>query len=542
MPELRDIPEAVAAPKARWSFVWLVPIAAVLIGLSLAVKAYLDQGPTITISFKTAEGLEQGKTKIRYKDVEVGLVTSVKLSGQGVVATADLAKGTEVGLVEDTRFWVVRPRISGGTVTGLGTLLSGAYIGVDPGKSTKPTRHFVGLEKAPAFTTDLPGRQYVLRADTIGSLDVGSPVVFRRVQVGQVASYELNPDGKGVTLTIFVNAPYDRYVTTNTRFWHASGIDIALDASGLKINTQGLVSILVGGIAFAALPGSQEVSAAPANAEFNLADDRVEAMRQPDRVVDTYLMVFRQSTRGLSVGAPVDFRGIVVGEVSGIYADLDPTTLDSRMLVEVNMFPERMAARRLKTPKPDTSQRNGAFIQGLINKGLRGQLRTGNLVTGQLYVALDFFPDAPKVKLDLSQSPVEIPTVPGRLEGLEETITAFARKLDQLPLEEIGANLNRTLQDLNRLVKRLDTEVAPEARDALAEGRKTLVELRATLADASRALSSVESSAAPDAPLVQETQEAMREIARAARTMRLLADYLERHPEALLVGKREDGK
>jgi paraquat-inducible protein B len=206
------------------------------------------------------------------------------------------------------------------------------------------------------------------------------------------------------------------------------------------------------------------------------------------------------------------------------------------------MFPERMTAHRLKTPKPDTSQRNGTFIQELINKGLRSQLRTGNLVTGQLYVALDFFPDAPKVKLDLSQSPVEIPTVPGRLEGLEETITAFARKLDQLPLEEIGANLNRTLQDLNRLVKRLDTEVAPEARDALAEGRKTLVELRATLADASRALSSVESSAAPDAPLVQETQEAMREIARAARTMRLLADYLERHPEALLVGKREDGK
>jgi paraquat-inducible protein B len=517
MAEPRDIPEPVAARKARWSLVWLVPIVAVLVGLSLAVKTYLDQGPTITISFKTAEGLEQGKTKIRYKDVEIGLVTSVKLAKEGVIATAELAKGIEASLVEDTRFWVVRPRVSGGTVTGLGTLLSGTYIGVDVGKSTKRARHFAGLEHAPAFTTDLPGKQYVLRADTLGSLDVGSPVVFRRVQVGQVASYELNPDGRGVTLTIFVNAPYDRYVTDNTRFWHASGIDVALDASGLKVNTHGLVSILVGGIAFGAPPG-REAPPAPANAVFVLAEDRVEAMRSPDRVVDTYLMAFRQSTRGLSVGAPVDFRGIVIGEVVGIYADLDPKTLDSRMLIEVNVYPERMAARRLKTPKESPSERNEALIQGLIDKGLRAQLRTGNLVTGALYVALDFFPDAPKAKMDFSQSLAEIPTVPG--EGVQEAIVAFARKLEQLPLEEIGTNLNRTLQ---------------EARD-------TLVELRGTLADASRTLTSVERSVAPDAELVQDTQEAMREIGRAARTLHFLADYLERHPEALIAGKQPAAK
>jgi paraquat-inducible protein B len=534
MPELRDIPEAVAAPKSRWSLVWLVPIVAVLIGVSLAVKAYLDQGPAITISFKTGEGLEAGKTKLRYKDVEVGLVTSVKLSEQGVIATAELAKGTERGLVEDTRFWVVSPRIAGGNVSGLSTLLSGAYIGVDVGKSTTPARNFVGLEKPPVFTTDLPGRQYVLNADSIGSLDVGSPVFFRGVQVGQVASYELNPDGKGVTLTVFVRAPYERHVTSNTRFWHASGIDISFDASGLKIDTQGLVSIAIGGIAFATPATSQQASPAESNAVFKLAVDRVEAMRQPDRIVDTYLLVFRQSTRGLSVGAPLDFRGIVFGEVVAIYADLDPKTLDSRMLVEVNVFPERIASRRLKTRKPD-EQRNEAMIQRLIDKGLRAQLRTGNLVTGQLYVALDFFPGVRRVKLDFSQSPVELPTVPGSLEDLQQTITLIAKKLDRLPLEEIGANLNRTLQDVNQLVKRLDTEVTPEARDALAESRKTL-------ADASRALSSVERSAAPDGPLAQELQDSVREIGRAARTMRLLADYLERHPEALIVGKQENGK
>ena len=543
MAELRDIPEPVAAPKARWSWVWLVPIVAVVIGLSLAVKAYIDQGPTITISFKTAEGLEPGKTKIRYRGVEIGQVTSVNLFGkEGVVATAELTKGTETGLVEDTRFWVVRARISGGTVTGLGTLISGAYISADPGKSSKPARHFVGLEKAPAFTTDLPGKQYVLRGETLGSLDVGSPVVFRRIQVGQVASYDLNPDGRGVTLTIFIHAPYDRYVATNTRFWHASGIDVALDASGLKINTQGLVSMLVGGIAFATPPGGQPASPAAADAVFDLAEDRVEGMRQPDRVIDTYLMTFRQSARGLTIGAPVDFRGIVIGEVAAIHAELDPKTFDARMVIEVNIYPERWAARRLRPSKEDMSKRNEALIQGLIDKGMRAQLRTGNLVTGALYIALDFFPGAPKHKVDFSQSPAELPTVPGALEGLQETIATFAKKLDKVPLDEIGVNLNRTLQDVNRLVKRLDGEVAPEARDALAEGRKTLIELRATLADASRALSSVERTAAPDAQVVQEVQQALREVGRAARSVHLLADYLERHPEALITGKREDGK
>ena len=534
MPELRDIPEAVAAPKARWSFVWLVPIAAVLIGLSLAVKAYLDQGPTITISFKTAEGLEQGKTKVRYKDVEVGLVTSVKLSGQGVVVTADLAKGTEVGLVEDTRFWVVRPRISGGTVTGLGTLLSGSYIGVDPGKSTKPTRHFVGLEKAPAFTTDLPGRQYVLHADTIGSLDVGSPVVFRRVQVGQVASYELNPDGKGVTLTIFVNAPYDRYVTTNTRFWHASGIDIGLDASGLKINTQGLVSILVGGIAFAALPGSQEVSAAPANAEFNLADDRVEAMRQPDRVVDTYLMVFRQSTRGLSVGAPVDFRGIAVGEVSGIGVEFDPKAFNFVQPVEIHLYPDRLRMRSVDAgaalPPSLTRAERVKRAQLFVDRGFRGQLRTGNLLTGQQYVAVDFFPKAPKVKVDFSKTPARVPTIPGVLEDLQETIASIAKKLDQVQYEQIDADvrkalatLDQTLKSVGVLARRLGDDTAPELNRALEDARRTL--------------KSAEGALATESPLQTDLREALREITRAAASIRALADYLERQPQSLIRGK-----
>jgi len=244
-PELPDIPEAVAEPKRRHSLqlVWLIPIVAAIIGGTLAVRTYLEKGPTITISFKTGEGLEAGKTKIKYRDVEVGVVKTITVAKDltRVIATADLLKGVTPYLVEDTRFWVVRPRISGGSVTGLGTLMGGAYIGMDVGKAKQPQREFTGLETQPVIAMDVPGTSFLLHAADLGSLDIGSPIYFRRIQVGQVASYELDKSGTGVNFTVFVNAPYDKYVKANTRFWQASGIDLALDAGGLKVDTQSVV-------------------------------------------------------------------------------------------------------------------------------------------------------------------------------------------------------------------------------------------------------------------------------------------------------------
>src|SRR3982751_4785822 len=203
-PEILDIPEAAVARKRGWtvSLVWLIPAVALIIGAWLGVKAVLDRGPTITISFKTAEGLEAGKTKIKYKNVDIGEVTAVRVSKerlQGVIATAELAKETKPYLVEDVRFWIVRPRIAGGQVSGLGTLFSGSYINVDLGKSDKPRHEFVGLEIPPIVTGDIPGRQFVLHSKALGSLGIGSPVYYRQVEVGSVVAHELNKDGNGVT-------------------------------------------------------------------------------------------------------------------------------------------------------------------------------------------------------------------------------------------------------------------------------------------------------------------------------------------------------
>lgn len=569
-PDASNIPEPVVVPKRRRGpqLVWIIPIVAALIGGWLAVKSILERGPTITISFKTGEGLEAGKTKIKYKDVEVGLVKSVALAEDRsrVVATAELAKQTERFLVEDTRFWVVRPRVSGGSVSGLGTLLGGSYIAADVGKSAQRTRKFVGLDEPAAVTLDVPGRQFVLHAEDLGSLDVGSPVFFRRVEVGQVVASELDKEGKTITLKIFIYAPYDQYVNPNTRFWHASGFDFNLDATGIKVDTQSMVSILIGGIAFQTPASIEKTALAEENAEFKLYADRAVALKNPDVVAETYVLVFKDSVRGLSVGAPVDFRGIVVGEVTEINVEFDAHTNTFNTPVEVRFYPERLRSRMRKgsaLPRDiivDARER----LNGMVQHGLRAQLRTGNLLTGQLYIALDFFPDSPKVVLDWNESPVEVPTVPGGFAELQASLTQIAKALEKVPFDKISADLRKaintldtTLKSADKLVKRVDHEVAPDARAVLKEARVMLQstdqlvkrldqevapEVRTAIEGVRRTLNVAEHSLATDAPLQQGMRDTLRELSRAAQSLRMLADYLERHPDALVFGKKGDAR
>jgi paraquat-inducible protein B len=542
------LPQAVPAPKGRSvPLVWLVPAVALAIGAWLAINDWLDRGTTIIISFRTAEGLQAGKTKVKYKDLEVGEITKISLAPDlsGVIATAELVKGSESRVVEDTRFWVVRPRISGSTVSGLQTLLSGSYVAMDVGKSTQRARVFTGLEQPPAFTTDAPGRQVRLRAEDIGSLDVGSPVYYRRLQVGQVASYQLDKDGRAVNITLFIQAPYDRFVNAHSRFWHASGIDVALDAEGVRVKTESLVSIAIGGVAFATPLDEEEPAPLAADTVFELHRSQARAFLNPDRLADSYVLVFTQSVRGLQPGAPVDFRGIVVGEVAAIHTQYDPQSEEIAIPVEILVYPERFTSR-LRGGKGRLPQ-GRPFIARLVERGLRAQLRTGSLLTGQLYVALDFFPDAPKAKLDLAQSPPQLPTTQSTLEDLHNTLVSLANKLERVPLDQMATDVSQTLRSFNALARRLDGELAPEAQAMLKESRQTLADMRQaidgatkTLKDASRAMASAEKSLAPDSALFGEMQDAARELSKTAQSLRALADYLERNPQAILRGKSPD--
>ncbi|MCA7084285.1 MlaD family protein [Cupriavidus sp. DB3] len=520
--------------RARWlpSVVWLIPIVAAVVGLSLLFHTLSQRGPEIQVTFRTAEGLAPGKTPVRYKDVDIGLVKSVRLAPDRshVVATIDLTKDADNFAVKDTRFWVVRPRLAVSGVSGLETLLSGSYVGVDAGKSEESQREFVGLETPPVVTTDSSGKQFVLRAADLGSLDIGSPVYYRRVQVGQVVAYQLEPAGRDITLRVFINKPYDELVTADTRFWHASGVDLKLDAGGFKLNTQSLVTMLLGGVAFQAPPNSNVTEAAKENTQFLLAGDQADAMKEPEELAPTLAVLnFEQSVRGLAPGAPVDFRGVVVGQVRSIGIDYVRETKSFRLPVVVELYPPRMGFR-----ERDLADRERArqLMLGLIQRGLRAQLRTGNLLTGQLYVALDFFPNAKAVKPPADTAIAELPTMPGALDELQAKLGSIVGKIEKVPFDEIGQDLRKTVAQLNttlasadKLVAQLQGDVAPEVLAALQDARRTIQSANGTLAS--------------DAPLQQDTRRMLQELTRTAISLRTLTDYLERHPEALLRGKTE---
>ncbi|VVD98628.1 intermembrane transport protein PqiB [Pandoraea terrigena] len=536
-PGAGELPTPVIEPRKRWapSLVWLIPLVAAVIGLSLVAKAIIERGPSVVIDFKTAEGLEAGKTKVKYKEVDIGTVKNIELSEDlsHVRVTVDLTENAKRFAVKDSRWWVVRPRVAGGSVSGLSTLLSGAYIGADAGKSNDASNHFVGLEVPPVVSSGQPGKPFVLHAADIGSLDIGSPIYYRRIQVGQVEAFSLDPDGKGVTLRVFVQAPYDQYVGSNTRFWHASGIDLRLDSNGFQVNTQSLASVVIGGIAFQAPNESGAGVMAKAGQEFRLAPDETTAMKAPDTHPMTVVFRFQQSLRGLAVGAPVDFRGITLGEVTSIGVEFDQATKRISMPVTVEVYPDRLRRRDPKNNLPSNELASRQILNSLVARGLRGQLRTGNLLTGQLYVALDFFPNAKPAKAEEVDNVVLVPTVPNTLDQLQLQIADIATKLDKIPFDSIGQNLDASLRKLDKtldsaqgLFRQLDGEIAPEAKATLSEAKKSFGAAERTLSE--------------DAPVQQDVRQAMQELTKTLRSLGTLAEYLQLHPEALLRGKPKD--
>jgi paraquat-inducible protein B len=511
----QDIPNAKLVTQLRSpiSLIWIVPLLAVLIGIGLAVNAVLQRGPEIELQFASADGLEANKTKVKYKDVAVGTVKDIALADdrRSVKVRVQMDKQAAPLLAEDSRFWVVRPRFAAGGVSGLSTVLSGAYIAVDPGKSSNTKDRFVGLEFPPLVVGDMPGRQFVLAAEDLGSLDIGAPVYYRHIPVGRVVAYAMRDDGKSVDVRVFVDAPYDRFVNPTTRFWHASGIDLSVGADGMKLAMQSLLSLAAGGIAFGG--GDASAGPAPGEAQFTLFADQTTAFRQPDSIVQKYVLFFNESVRGLTVGAPVDFRGISAGEVSRIDIDFKRGTNDVAMAVEISLYPERFARQERTRPSAlPTPQAIRQILDGMVAKGFRAQLRTGNLLTGQLYVALDFFPKTKSAAIKWNRQIPELPTQPGSLDSLQEQLLAVVDAL------------HGTLQRTDKLIGHIDQDVVPELASTLRDARKTLDRANGVLASV--------------APMQVELRDTLREVGRAASAVRNLADLLEEQPQALLTGKK----
>ena len=547
------LPTARVVRRERLSLVWLLPVLALVVGGWLAYKSLAERGPTIHIDFPTAAGLQAGKTKVKYKDVDIGTVTAIDVSPDldHVIVTAELRHGAEQFLAADSRFWVARPRITASQVSGLETLLSGAFVAVDPGSAKKQRRHFEGLADPPVITTDAPGRRFRLRSDALGSLNLGVPVYYRDIQVGQVTSYELDDDGGAVTVDVFVNSPHDALVRTNTRFWNASGIDVQLGADGVQVDTQSVISLLIGGVAFDT-PDDLDAtgSVAPADQFFPLYANRRAASEQVYLHKERYLMIFNGSVRGLAVGAPVSLRGIQIGRVLDIALKFDDQTLEFFIPVLVEVEPERIGFAR---PREVVLEEDPDVVRKMIQSGLRAQLKPGNLLTGALYVELDFHADAPPATLTERDGYRVVPTLPTPLEAVTAKVTQVLDKVNALPIEAIGEDLRATVAGTRALVDSADVKRAiAELADVLGEVRTltaqfnaelapeldaVLVALRETLEQATGTLGDANALLGPDAPLGAESVRTMREISAAARAVRDLADYLERHPEALIQGK-----
>jgi len=520
--------QAVVQAKKGISIVWVVPLVAILIGGWLAYKAITEKGPTITITFENAEGLEAGKTKIKYKDVEVGQVVSITLSKDldHVAVKAELVKEAKKYLTESTRFWVVRARIVGGEVSGLGTLFSGAYIGIDPGKHGKPSLSFKGLETSPVVTTDLPGRHFMLEAEKLSSLDIGSPIYYRQIKVGQIVAYELDKNGQAFNIKIFIHAPYHEYVRENSRFYNASGLNVSLDAGGIKVDTESFVTLMIGGIAFETPKNSEPSPAAKKGDTFRLYEKREEIYEKTYVRKSRWLLNFDGSVRGLSIGAPVEFKGIEVGEVVDIKLEFDYDKLAFRIPVVIELEPGRI--KTIGTQKIDRRRAN----EILVEKGLRAQLKQGNLLTGQLYIDIDIHPDEPPQKITYDGEYPEVPTIPTPLEEITKSVTNIVDKLDQIPLEQIGndlrdtmAHLKKSSEQLQKLMQNIDEKVAPAATATLEKTETTLTKVDRLL-DA-------------ESPTGYELKRALSELANAAESINVLMDYLERHPESLVYGKEK---
>lgn len=521
-------PEPRRDGRKRLSLIWLVPLVAALIGLALVIRTWLQTGPTITIRFDTAESLQNGTTEVRYKDVVVGKVSSIQLreDDSGVTVEVELTPDAKRIAVKDSRFWVVRPRIGIGGVSGINTLLSGAYIGVDVGRSGEQQRDFVGLEKPPAVTHDQKGKQFTLTTLDAGSITIGAPVYYRRVAVGRVVDATLDEDGKRITVRVFIDAPYDRFVTGGVRFWNAGGIDLAVSSEGLRLNTQSLATVVAGGIAFQPLDERNPGEPAREDSRFELFDGIASALAPPDGPSVRALLVLRQSTRGLTAGTPVDFNGLVIGAIRSIEPQYDVRQQSFYSKVMVELYLERLgpAWLALKGVAADSDRPALAVLNKLIDQGLTAQLRAGNLLTGQQYVALFFKPGAKARRVTASDTMPEIPTAAGSLEEIQTQIESIVTKLDKIPFAELGADLRTMVNSANTLLRTFDQDIAPQARR--------------TLDNAATAIRSLELNlTSPEAPLQQDTRRMLEQLNRTAASFRVLADYLEKHPESLLRGR-----
>ncbi|PCK09551.1 MAG: hypothetical protein COA42_03320 [Alteromonadaceae bacterium] len=521
--------------------VWIVPAVALIIAIWLAVQARMEKGEMIEIAFSNASDIIAGQTLVKLKDVEVGFVKRVELSKdlRSVMVKVELDSSASAYLGENTRFWVVTPRISAAGVSNLGTLISGVYIVMDPGEKGRYTTAFKGLDESPAFESDEPGRQYTLKSDILGSLDTGSPVYFRQVRVGEVTGYKLAKDYASVDVNIFIRAPYDELVHTKSRFWNVSGFGFSVGAEGVKAQMASLASILNGGIAFDNAVPFESRSRAEAGHLFHLHPDRESVVDGQFNIEYYYLLKFSGTVRGLNVGAPVEFRGLKVGEVINIEL-ANSENADNTLHVYIAMEPQRFDSEASPTREQMDNR-----IDAMVREGLRGQMKTASLLTGSRFIDLSYVDinddSVAQQTLTSGEKFSAIPTIDDPADQITNQLVDILTKVEGIPFEDIGTDLADSMASLSVILGVFEQQnTAVKVDGAVANLEQTLASANDALSQVAQAMKSVDQILAPDSELKYELTKMLKSIREAARSVDALADELSRHPSALIMGVDKD--
>ena len=525
--------------RSKFSLVWVIPLIALAVAVYLGVRTVRSEGPVITLTFRTGDGLVAGQTRVRHKAVELGQVETVRLTDdmQRVAVTVKMRREAGPYLTDRARFWVVRARLSSGSISGIETLVSGSYIEMDPGgRDGAAQTEFTGLEAPPGVRSGEPGRTYQLKAERVGSLGPGAPVFYRDITVGEVLGYDIGNGTGPVTVTVFVRSPYDGFVREGTHFWNASGLSVQTGADGVHVEVASLQALLSGGVAFDA-PKGRPTGQVAEGSEFPLYHNYQDAQAAGYTTRQAFLAYFESSVRGLSRGSAVEFYGLQIGTVTEVALDFDAETLRSRVRVRFEIQPQRVDDKAAESDAIDTARR-------LVQRGMRAQLRTASYLTGSLVLALDIVPGAPPVEATMENDLLVIPSTGGGFDGIIASVGNIAAKLERLPLDEIGANLNGTLRSasgalgsVETLAKRADQGLSP----VLARLPAVVTSLQDAVVRAGRTFGSIDASYGQNSQFNRELERAMVQVGDTARSIRLLADFLDRHPEALVRGRANLG-
>lgn len=471
MPETDPPSPEIETPRTetsrRLSLVWLVPLAALLIALAVAWRAYSDRGPLVEIVFQNAAGIEAGQTQVRFRDVNVGMVERTELSDDltRVVVGVRIDKEVAHFLDDSAKFWVVRPSVSAQGVSGIETVISGVYIGAywdDQIGARKES--FVGLESAPLTPGGQSGLRVRLRAPDGGSMTVGAPVLYKRIEVGQIEKIDLTPGGD-VTIDLFINAPYSDRVTQGARFWNASGFSIELGAGGASLNVDSLISLLRGGVSFDTV--GSDLSPVEEGHEFELYASESAARQNlvenlPGERVELDVN-FEDSLRGLQPGASVEYQGVKVGDVKSIQAVVVGETDAPRVILRATLA---IAPQRLGLggePAGDASGRTLDLLSSAVRQGLRARLASKGLLGQTLSVELVTLPDAPPAELDRTAVPNPIlPSAPAETSGVAASAQNVLDRITELPLEDLLDAAVTLISNVNALVTDDRVKSAPE--------------------------------------------------------------------------------